>query len=49
VASAAGSTAQIGTNFVFGLTDLLTKLMLPLGVGMFSASLAVRALDTAPR
>lgn len=47
--SASGSTAQIGTNLVFGVAGLLTKLMLPLGIGLFSASLVVRALDTAPR
>jgi len=49
VDSALGPTAQIGTNLVFGLAGLLTKLMLPLGIGLFSASLVVRALDTNPR
>ena len=47
--SASGSTAQIGTSLVFGLAGLLTKLMLPLGIGLFSASLVVRALDASPR
>jgi hypothetical protein len=49
VDSASGSTTQIGTNLVFGLTSLLTKLLLPLGIGLFSASLVVRALDADPR
>jgi len=46
--SALGTNAQVGTFVVFGLAVFLTKLMLPLGIGMFSASLVVRALDSRP-
>lgn len=46
--SALGPNAQVGSFVVFGLAVFLTKLMLPLGIGMFSASLVVRALDSRP-